>query len=38
MRAMKKNRHHNRPFDAEEKDNMKPPPKNESHNVDAVQE
>jgi hypothetical protein len=35
---MKKNRHHNRPFDAEKKDKMGQalPPKNESHNVDAV--
>jgi hypothetical protein len=35
---MKKNHHHNRPFDAEKKDKMKqpPPPKNESHNIDAV--
>jgi hypothetical protein len=35
---MKKNRHHNRPFDAEEKDKMKqvPLPKNESDNVNAA--
>jgi hypothetical protein len=35
---MKQDRHHNQPFDAEEKDKMKqaPPPKNESYNVDTV--
>jgi DUF4097 and DUF4098 domain-containing protein YvlB len=37
---MKKNHHHNRPFDAEEKEKMKQelPPWNESHNVDKVQD
>jgi hypothetical protein len=38
VRPMKKNRHPNRLFDAEEKEKMKqePPPRNESHNVDTV--
>jgi hypothetical protein len=34
VRPMMKNRRHNRPFDADEKD--KPPPKHKNHNVYVV--